>query len=64
MEKLSMEIDSLKIKMAGIVAENGRLRQVAKECANELCYRCGEYQREHLGACSGCRWLEVRHGNV
>lgn len=64
MEKLSMEIESMKIKMAGIVVENGRLRDLVHECANELCYRCGAYREEHLGACEGCRWLEVRHGNV
>lgn len=23
---------------------------------NELCLKCGNYQREHLGACNGCRW--------
>lgn len=63
MDKLSMEIQDLKIKMAGMVAETSRLRGLAHECANELCYRCGTYQREHMGACEGCRWLEVRHGN-
>lgn len=38
-------------------------RKLAKECANELCLRCGDYQREHLGACEGCRWKAVRHGD-
>lgn len=23
---------------------------------NELCLKCGNYQREHLGACNVCRW--------
>ena len=23
---------------------------------NELCQRCGQYRRAHLGACDGCRW--------
>ena len=35
------------------------LRRDLKDCRNELCLRCGEYKRRHLGACDGCRWLEV-----
>ena len=31
-----------------------------RHCVNELCLNCGEYQREHLGACNGCIWKEVR----
>lgn len=31
-------------------------------CANELCYQCGQYKQEHLGACSDCRWLPIRKG--
>lgn len=27
-----------------------------RDCRNELCLRCGEYQERHLGACDGCRW--------
>lgn len=64
MDKMSMEIADLKLKMAGMVTELDRVRSECKDCANELCYRCGAYEREHLGACEGCRWLEVRHGNV
>ena len=25
-------------------------------CRNELCMRCGEYIKAHLGACDGCVW--------
>lgn len=35
------------------------LQRKLKDCRNELCLRCGEYKRRHLGACDGCRWLEV-----
>ncbi len=34
-----------------------------KNCVNELCYRCGEYRNEHLGACDGCKWKKVRYGD-
>ena len=33
-----------------------------RDCVNELCLRCGQYQQEHLGACDGCRWLKARRG--
>ena len=32
-----------------------------RDCLNELCHKCGQYREEHLGACNGCRWKEVRH---
>ena len=34
------------------------LRRDLKDCRNELCLKCGEYERRHLGACDGCRWKE------
>lgn len=33
-----------------------------KNCVNELCYRCGDYSREHEGACNGCRLRPIREG--
>ena len=27
-----------------------------RDCRNELCLKCGEYQTKHLGSCNGCRW--------
>ena len=32
------------------------------DCVNELCLKCGRYNREHDGACDGCRWLKPRRG--
>lgn len=29
-----------------------------KDCKNELCWRCGEYEKKHEGACDGCRWKD------
>lgn len=31
-----------------------------RDCVNELCLKCGSYRQEHLGACDGCRWKNVR----
>lgn len=33
-----------------------------RDCVNELCLKCGRYREEHLGACSDCRWKEVKDG--
>ena len=33
------------------------------DCVNELCMKCGQYRREHEGACDGCRWKAVRHND-
>ena len=27
-----------------------------RDCRNELCLKCGQYQTKHLGSCNGCRW--------
>ena len=27
-----------------------------RDCCNELCLKCGQYQTKHLGSCNGCRW--------
>lgn len=32
------------------------------DAVNELCQKCGEYRREHEGACDGCRWQKPRRG--
>lgn len=37
------------------------LKTNLKDCVNELCYQCGQYRHEHLGACDGCRWKPFRH---
>lgn len=33
-----------------------RLETDLKDCRNELCFYCGQYQTKHLGSCNGCRW--------
>ena len=38
------------------------LESELRDCVNELCLKCGSYRDEHLGACDGCRWKEIRHG--
>ena len=33
-----------------------------QDCINELCCYCPKVQREHLGACDGCRWKKIKGG--
>lgn len=42
-------VDSLKARVESLNTD-------LKDCRNELCLRCGQYKRRHLGACDGCRW--------
>ena len=42
------------------VDEVKRLRKELRRCVNELCLRCGRYDEEHLGACNGCRWNDLK----
>ena len=37
------------------------IESTLRDCVNELCLKCGDYKREHEGACDGCRWKEVKH---
>lgn len=46
----------LQILKALADAKIERLERDLKDCRNELCLRCGEYKKRHLGACDGCRW--------
>lgn len=42
------------IPSAGVVSA-----QDYRDCRNELCLKCGQYQTKHLGSCNGCRWERI-----
>lgn len=56
-----MNIGEMAVALGDARKEAARLKQELKTCANELCLKCGGYHEEHLGACDGCRWKDVRH---
>ena len=58
-DRILDEIKKREIDM-GIRIEN--LQATLHDCVNELCYQCGQYRKEHLGACDSCRWKKVRCG--
>lgn len=47
------------VKVINIV---GDIESDLRDCVNELCLKCGNYREQHLGACNGCRWKEVKDG--
>lgn len=49
-----LNYEKLKIELQGI--ENKDIINAVKEMKNELCLKCGNYKRAHLGECEGCRW--------
>ena len=44
--------------------QNDSLMLSLKNCTNELCMKCGKYKNDHLGACDGCKWKDVKHWDV
>lgn len=49
-------------RFMGCYSEVDKMETDLHDCVNELCLKCGNYREEHLGACDGCRWKEVKHG--
>lgn len=60
---MGIQIALLQANMACIQADLAYIKAELKDCVNELCQQCGQYKQEHLGACDGCRWLELRRGS-
>lgn len=59
-----METGEIAMKLFSVTADCQWLKYQLKDCCNELCLRCGDYRNEHNGACDGCRWKAVRHGDI
>lgn len=49
-------IDRLRMALASACKERDELKKELAAMRNELCYKCGNYQQAHNGACDGCRW--------
>ena len=64
MSKLEEALAAVKHLILEIQAENMRLTRDLRECRNEMCLRCGDYKRRHVGACDDCRWYEGKPKNT
>lgn len=62
MEEIKKREVDMGIELATTMAERDNLKSELNDCVNELCLKCGQYRREHEGACDGCRWLKPRRG--
>ena len=69
MSELDKVLDGIKqreidmgIQIANLQADRDNIRAELKDCANELCLKCGAYHESYLGACDGCRWKAVKEG--
>ena len=52
-------IDRLRMALASACKERDELKKELAAMRNELCYKCGNYEQAHNGACDGCRWKEA-----
>lgn len=57
------ENTELVFKLMTAVQMKESLKMSLATCVGELCLRCKAYLQEHNGACDGCRWKAVRHGD-
>ena len=53
MECMALELDLVR-------KQNDRLMVSLKDCANELCHKCGKAANSHLGSCDSCKWKNVK----
>ena len=51
-------------QVAALASENVILRDILKECANELCCQCRRFRNQHNGACKDCKWKDVKSGGM
>lgn len=45
-----------------LISEITNTESELHDCVNFLCFKCGAYEREHLGACDLCKWKAVKEG--
>lgn len=50
------ELSIILPKAADAIEKLSQIETDLRDCRNELCIKCGQYQTKHLGSCNGCRW--------
>ena len=64
MTETEMELDKVRHDLFVTKTDLDYVKSLLQEAGNELCYKCGQYREEHLGACNGCRWRYVKSGEM
>lgn len=62
--KLQKDYECAVLERDMVRKQNDRLLTSLKDCANELCQKCGKYKNDHLGACDHCKWKDVKFWEV
>lgn len=62
MSEFDKTLEEIKKREVDMGIQIANLQANLKDCVNELCLKCGQYRREHEGACDGCRWQKPRRG--
>ena len=62
MNELDKVLEDVKEREVIQGIEIANLKAQLRDCINELCCYCPKVQREHLGACDGCRWKKIKGG--
>ena len=60
MSELDKVLDDIKEREVIQGIEIANLKAQLRDCINELCCYCPKIQKEHLGACNGCRWKALK----
>ena len=66
-ESLSMSREAVKkasLQAASLASENVILRDVLRDCGNQLCFVCSKHRYQHNGACKDCKWRDVKSGGM
>ena len=64
MVKAQRDYECLKVENDMVRKQNNRLLTSLKDCATELCEKCGKHMNDHLGSCDACKWKDVKNWAV
>ena len=62
MDNFDKVLDEIKAREVDMGIRIANLENCLNDAVNELCYHCGQYKNEFLGACDNCRWKKVKEG--
>ena len=62
--KCQKDFECATVELEMVRKQNEKLLVSLKDCANELCQKCGQYVNDHLGSCDKCKWKNVKDWDV
>lgn len=64
MLKCQKDFECASMELELVRKQNEKLLVSLRDCANELCVKCGRYVNDHLGSCDSCKWKAVKEWEV